>query len=348
MTALRKIIIEMIAAEGPMPLDRYMALCLSHPIHGYYMTRDPLGRAGDFTTAPEISQIFGELIGVWCLNTWEMLGSPSQFALVELGPGRGTLMADLLRAAKAVPEFVEAAQVQLVETSPVLRAAQREKLSCDVVWHETVESLPQLPSLIIANEFFDALPIRQFIVQQGKSFECFVGLADDKLKMGLVPLADLNRPDGIYESSMASVVIAEQLGSHLQSHGGAALIIDYGHVKTAAGDTLQALKAHQFCNVLDHVGEADITAHVDFEALGHAFEAGGARAITPLTQGQFLNTMGLQMRVEKLSAKLQGDAKAEFRSAVERIAGDDQMGHLFKVLAVKQKGLPPLYPFEVS
>ena len=215
MTALEKIIIEMIEAEGPIGIDRYMALCLGHPLHGYYMSRDPFGAAGDFTTAPEISQIFGELIGVWCVNAWAALGSPAQFALVELGPGRGTLMADLLRAAKAVPEFVAAAQVHLVEMSPVLRAAQKAKLGDAVNWHDTVASLPALPSLIIANEFFDALPIRQFEMRDGQTYERAVGVQDGKLKLGLAPTDKIFAKEGVYEVSSGSEAVGEDLGVHI-------------------------------------------------------------------------------------------------------------------------------------
>ena len=183
MTALEEIIAAMIEAEGPMPLDRYMALCLGHPRLGYYMTRDPFGASGDFTTSPEISQVFGELIGVWLLNSWMALGSPKNFIVVELGPGRGTLMADILRAVKAVPEFTKAMNVHLVETSPVLRKLQQDKLG-DVNWHDHVGTLPELPCLIIANEFFDALPIQQFENRAGRWFERMVGFGEGTLKMG--------------------------------------------------------------------------------------------------------------------------------------------------------------------
>jgi NADH dehydrogenase [ubiquinone] 1 alpha subcomplex assembly factor 7 len=343
MTELENIIIEMIEAEGPIGIDRYMALCLGHPVHGYYMSRDPFGAAGDFTTAPEISQIFGELIGVWCMNAWVELGSPAKFALVELGPGRGTLMADLLRAAKAVPEFTAAAQVHLVEMSPVLRASQLAKLGNAVTWHETVASLPALPSLIIANEFFDALPIRQFEMRDGQTYERAVGVEDGKLKLGLAPTDKIFANDGVYEISSVSLAVAEDLGAHLNTCGGAALVIDYGHVHSAAGDTLQAVKAHAFCDVVETPGEADITAHVDFEALGKGF---GALILPMLTQGQFLKAMGLEMRVEKLAAKLEGEARTDFLKAAARLVDSDQMGDLFKVMCVVKKGGAAIYPFE--
>jgi NADH dehydrogenase [ubiquinone] 1 alpha subcomplex assembly factor 7 len=344
-STLEKIIIEMIEAEGPIGLDRYMALCLGHPVHGYYMRRDPFGAAGDFTTAPEISQVFGELIGVWCVNAWAALGSPAKFALVELGPGRGTLMADLLRAAKAAPEFLAAAEVHLVDMSPVLRAAQKAKLGGAVIWHDTVASLPALPSLIIANEFFDALPIRQFERRGGQNFERAVGVQEGKLKLGLA-LADQElRAEGVFEVSSVSTAIAGDLGKHVNQYDGAALIIDYGHFKSAAGDTLQAVKAHGFCDILETPGEADLTAHVDFEALGKAFNAD---VLPVLTQSQFLKAMGIELRTEKLAAKLNGDAQSDFLAGSARLSDADQMGALFKVMCVVQKDAPPIYPFEAS
>jgi NADH dehydrogenase [ubiquinone] 1 alpha subcomplex assembly factor 7 len=338
-TPLEKIIIEMIETEGPMPLDRYMSLCLGHPQYGYYMTRDPFGVAGDFTTTPEISQVFGELIGVWSVNAWKTLGSPSPFALVELGPGRGTLMADLLRAAKAAPEFLAAAQVHLVEMSPVLKTMQREKLGEAVTWHESFDTLPKMPALFVANEFFDALPIQQFEVRDGKCFERCVGLENNTLTIGLVPSPVRKGVDGIYEVSAVSEEIASKLASHIQMHNGAALVIDYGHVMSAAGDTLQALREHKYCSILESPGQADITAHVDFESLGSG---------NTMTQGQFLEAMGIEVRTEKLAAKLEGQAKADFLDASRRLIDADQMGELFKVMCVVQKGAAPIYPFEVS
>ena len=345
MTALEEIIIAMIETEGPMPFDRYMALCLGHPTHGYYMTRDPFGVMGDFTTAPEISQVFGELIGVWLLNAWTALASPPRFALVELGPGRGTLMADILRAAKALPEFIKAAEVHLVETSPVLCALQGEKLET-VNWHHSVETLPPLPALIIANEFFDALPVKQFENRAGRWFECCVGYGESGLKLGLVPAASRRGAEGVHEASAVSVAIANDLGAHIAKYGGAALVIDYGHLKSGVGDTVQALRQHQFVSILQDVGEADVTAHVDFEALANGFMAGGAELLPMLTQGGFLKAMGLDMRTEKLAAKLEGKAHDEFTKASRRLADADKMGNLFKVMAVAQKQRQPLYPFE--
>jgi NADH dehydrogenase [ubiquinone] 1 alpha subcomplex assembly factor 7 len=336
-TPLENIIVEMISTEGPMPLDRYMSLCLGHPQFGYYMSRDPFGAAGDFTTAPEISQVFGELIGVWCVNTWMSLGQPVPFALVELGPGRGTLMADLLRAAKAAPEFVAAVEVHLVEMSPALQKLQREKLGDRVMWHATVETLPNMPTLFVANEFFDALPVQQFEIRMGKSFERYVGANCGALKMGLVPAPHRTGADGVYEISLVSKHIAAEVQSRLDACGGAALIVDYGHAQQAAGDTLQAVRAHAYSGIFEQPGEVDITAHVDFAALSSS---------PVITQAKFLKAMGIEMRTEKLAAKLDGQARADFMAASQRLISADQMGELFKVMCMVPKGASQHYPFE--
>jgi NADH dehydrogenase [ubiquinone] 1 alpha subcomplex assembly factor 7 len=346
MTPLENIITWMIAADGPMPLDRYMTLCLSHPEHGYYMTRDPLGVAGDFTTSPEISQVFGELIGVWVAQAWQQLGSPRTFALVELGPGRGTLMMDVLRVLRKVPACAKAAEVHLVETSPVLRQAQLERVPT-ATWHSTAASLPGLPTILLANEFFDALPIRQFECVKGRVFERVVG---EGLSMGRVPSA-MRWPfaeDGVYEDSSIRDAVALQLGDHLAKSSGAALIIDYGHFRTSLGDTLQAMKAHQFCNIIGHVGQADLTSHVDFEALGRGFVRGGAKIAGAMTQGQFLNAMGLEARTRVLAAQTTAEKQQQIITASERLANVTEMGDLFKVMAVTGGLDVPPYPFGQS
>jgi NADH dehydrogenase [ubiquinone] 1 alpha subcomplex assembly factor 7 len=346
MTALENIITRMIEADGPMPLDRFMTLCLSHPEYGYYITRDPLGVAGDFTTSPEISQVFGELIGVWVAQAWQQLGSPRTFALVELGPGRGTLMMDVLRVLQKVPACAKAAEVHLVETSPVLRQAQLEHVPT-ATWHSTVASLPGVPTILLANEFFDALPIRQFECMNDRVFERVVGA---ELSIGLVPSA-FRWPftgDGVYEDSTIRDAVALQLGDHLAKYSGAALIIDYGHFHSAIGDTLQAVKAHQFCNIVEHVGHADLTSHVDFEALGRGFVKGGAKIAGAMTQGQFLNAMGLEARTRVLAAQTTAEKQRQIITASERLANVAEMGDLFKVMAVTGGIDVPPYPFGQS
>ncbi len=346
MTPLEKIITRMISDDGPLPLDRYMTLCLSHPEHGYYMTRDPLGAAGDFTTSPEISQVFGELIGVWVAQVWQQLGSPRSFALVELGPGRGTLMMDVLRVLQKVPACAKAAEVHLVETSPMLRAAQLERVP-HATWHGSVASLPGLPTLLLANEFFDALPIRQFERIKGQVFERVVG---EGLSIGLVPSA-MRLPfngDGVFEDSSIRDAVALQLGDHISKLSGAALIIDYGHLRSSTGDTLQAMKAHHFCKVTDFPGESDLTSHVDFEALGRGFVKGGAKVAGAMSQGQFLLAMGLEARTKVLAASITAEKQRDIIAASERLAKSAEMGDLFKVMAVTGGLQASPYPFGYS
>jgi NADH dehydrogenase [ubiquinone] 1 alpha subcomplex assembly factor 7 len=343
MTPLAEIIDRMIAEEGPMPLDRYMALCLSHPHYGYYMTRDPFGAKGDFTTAPEISQVFGELVGVWVAQVWEQLGKPRRFALVELGPGRGTLMMDIMRVLTKVRACAKAAQVHFVEVSPALRAAQQERVP-QATWHGSTASLPARPTILIANEFFDALPIRQFERQDGHAFERVVraGLSIDLVP---TPRAIAFKEDGVFEDGSIREAVATHLGNHLFTVGGAALIIDYGHLRSAAGDTLQAMKAHRSCGITEYVGEADITSHVDFQALGHAFVKGGSRIAGVMTQGAFLNAMGLEARTNVLANAASDEQRTGIVAASARLANATEMGELFKVMAVTGGLSEPPYPF---
>ena len=344
MTPLQKIIDEIIASEGPMPIDRYMGLCLGHPTHGYYMTRDPLGEQGDFITAPEISQMFGELVGVWCATAWVALGKPARFNLVELGPGRGTLMADILKAAKVMPGFREAARIHLVEMSPTLRKLQKEKLDSDAAWHDSLADVPEAPMLLFANEFFDAIPIRQFEKREGKWFERCIGAEG----MGLTP-ATLDTKQGsdgeVIEFAPQRLEIAKEIGQRLASHKGAALIIDYGHLQTAPGDTLQAMRSHKYVELTDRPGESDITSHVDFEALGKALVQGGARVHLAITQRVFLLAMGLERRAAILSSKADGKTQAVLARSVARLTGETEMGNLFKVMVATSPDLPTPYPF---
>lgn len=346
MTALAEIIRGMIRDDGPMTLDRYMALCLGHPEHGYYITRDPFGNAGDFTTAPEISQVFGELVGVWVAQAWQAMGSPRHWALVELGPGRGTLMADMLRVLAKVEHAAKAVEIHFVETSPALRAAQAARVP-QATWHHTISSLPSRPTIIIANEFFDALPIRQFERRDGQVFERVVGLEGSALSMGLVPspVPVRMRGEGVIEDSSLRDALATQMADHLASVTGAALVIDYGHIRTFLGDTLQALRKHKSVPITESPGEADITSHVDFESLGRACAAAGLRVTGLMPQGEFLNAMGLEARTDVLSRTVEGDTRAQLIAASERLAHPGQMGHLFKVMAVTSAGVPPPYPF---
>jgi NADH dehydrogenase [ubiquinone] 1 alpha subcomplex assembly factor 7 len=344
MTPLGKILAEIIAAEGPIPLDRYMSLCLGHPVHGYYMCRDPFGARGDYITAPEVSQIFGELIGVWCAAAWDAMGKPAHFNLVELGPGRGTLMADILKAAKIMPGFRDAARVHLVEMSPVLRKLQKENLGPGATWHDTIASIPGGPTLFVSNEFFDAIPIRQFEKREGKWFERCVGAEG----LGFMP-ASLDVAQGsdgdVIEFAPQRLEIATEIGRRLAANHGAVLIIDYGHLQSAPGDTLQAMRAHTYVELTDRPGESDITSHVDFEAIGRAVVKGGGVVHSAITQRAFLLAMGLEQRAAILSSKADQKTQEVLARSVARLVGEQEMGHLFKVMVGTSPGLATPYPF---
>jgi SAM-dependent MidA family methyltransferase len=347
MKALERLLAEMIAAEGPMRIDRYMSLCLGHPQHGYYITRDPLGETGDFITAPEVSQVFGELIGIWAAGAWGAMGQPDRFMLVELGPGRGTLMADVLRTLrKAAPACAAAAQLHLVETSTALRARQQAAVG-HATWHDRLEDVPDAPMILIANEFFDALPIRQWECRGGRWRERVIGLENDRLTLGLGAevLGPPGREGDILEPAPAREEIARHIGQRLAAHPGAALVIDYGHLVPAPGDTLQAMRQHRFVPITETPGEADLTSHVDFAALARAFAAGGGIVHPGLTQRHFLFAMGLEQRINQLAAKADAATAATLHRQMARLADEDQMGNLFKVLGVTSPGLMTPYPF---
>jgi len=330
-----------------MSLADYMAACLMHPEFGYYATRDPFGTRGDFITAPEISQMFGELLGLCLAQVWLDQGRPARFLLAELGPGRGTLMADVLRATQRVPGFREAAEVHLVEGSAVLRAAQRRAIAGDVIWHERVESLPEDPLYLLANEFFDALPIRQF-QRSGEGWrERVVGQSAGQLLLGLggpvAPpalaerLADTREGDIVETCGPAAAVMAE-IGARIAGQGGAALIVDYGDWRSL-GDTFQALKAHQPVDPLAEPGAADLTAHVDFEALALAAAPAMHTRLTP--QGVFLERLGIAARAEALARNLSGPALETHLAAYQRLTGAEEMGTLFKVMGLYPEGAAP-------
>lgn len=338
MTPLAALLIRRIQANGPITLADYMADCLMHPQHGYYATRDPFGAAGDFTTAPEISQMFGELLGLCLAQAWLDQGAVPGFTLAELGPGRGTLMADVLRATARVPGFHAAARVHLVETSATLRACQRTALGDHpVIWLDRTEDLPDAPLFLLANEFFDALPIRQFTRTSQSWEETMVGVAQGALAFGRSDatqiaglehrLADTRSGDVVELCSAASAIM-QSIGTQIEAYGGLALIVDYGDW-ISRGDTFQALKAHRFTDPLAEPGEADLTAHVDFAAL-----AAQAKAYKYSTQGALLTALGLHQRSQQLAARLSGPALAQHQAATHRLTAPEEMGRLFKVLAV--------------
>ncbi|UYV36709.1 SAM-dependent methyltransferase [Rhodobacteraceae bacterium D3-12] len=348
MTPLTDILKSLIATRGPLPLSDYMAECLFHPEHGYYATRDPLGAAGDFITAPEISQMFGELIGLSLAQSWIDQGAPKPFTLAELGPGRGTLMADILRATRGVPGFHDAAQIWLVEASPTLTEIQRDTLKPHVVnWTTQTADLPNAPLFLVANEFFDALPIRQFQRAGAGWSERVIGLENDALTFGLTGaeplsalahrLADTRDGDVVELCPQAAPIIA-QIGARIEANGGAALLIDYGDWRSL-GDTFQALHDHAATAPLAAPGTADLTAHVDFEALATAAPC----AHTRLTgQGVFLERLGITARAQALATKLSNDALDAHIAAHRRLTHPEEMGTLFKVLGLfPRKSAPP-------
>jgi NADH dehydrogenase [ubiquinone] 1 alpha subcomplex assembly factor 7 len=341
-TPLDSLLKAQIAAQGPITLAEFMATCLLHPKHGYYTTRDPLGRAGDFITAPEISQMFGELLGLCLAQAWVDQGAPDRFILAELGPGRGTLMADLLRATHKVPGFHAAANLHLLEASPSLRAVQKQTLAAhSVTWTDSIDAMPDdAPLFLIANEFFDALPIRQFTRHVDGWCETIVGVAQDQLVKGYAaPVAlpalahrlDDTKPGQVIETRPDATPIMARIGAQISAQGGAALIIDYGNWRSN-GDTLQAMRNHAFADPFAAPGQTDLTAHVDFEALAQAAAPAAATGLTD--QGALLARLGIGARAQLLSRNLSGAALENHLGATQRLTRAEEMGSLFKALAL--------------
>lgn len=342
---------------GPISIARYMAEALGHPKYGYYINKDPLGAKGDFTTAPEISQMFGEMLGLWLIDCWQKLGAPTSVHLIELGPGRGTLMSDMLRALKLAPPLLNGLSVHFVETSPALRKAQREKIP-QAQWHDRIDGVGEGFSFIIANEFFDALPIRQ-LVKTGKGWhERFVHWDENAQKLApfsspsspdlstLVPASLRDAPTGsTFEFSPASQAIAQTIAERIKTHGGAACFIDYGHMSQGIGDTLQAVRNHQYTDIFADPGQADLTAHVDFAALAHIAREAGCQSCGPTTQGAFLKALGIETRAAQLSKSATEEQAENLKTGLHRLISAEEMGELFKVLAIGPKDSPPLAGF---
>ncbi len=351
----------LIKRSGPMPVWRYMELCLTHPEFGYYVSRDPLGREGDFTTAPEVSQMFGELLGLWAASVWRAIGSPPLLRLIELGPGRGTMMADALRALRVLPPLYQALSIHLVEINPVLREKQKAMLSGarEIAWHDSIDDIPDGPAVIFANEYFDVLPIHQVVSRQTGWHERTVEIdAGGKLVFGAAdeptPRFEVLLPPLVRAAPMGAVfewrpdTEMMKIASRVRDQDGAALIIDYGHVRSDAGDTFQAIARHSFTDPLKDPGQADVTAHVDFEALARAAEDLGARVHGPVTQGEFLSRLGIETRAETLMAKADQEIAEDIAAAMKRLVGGGRggMGSMFKVLAVSEPHLAVLAGFE--
>ncbi len=350
---LKRIIIERILTDGPMPVGDYMAMCLTHPQHGYYTTGTPVGgrasaqrSGGDFITAPEVSQMFGELIGVWCMEVWQALGSPDPFVLAEIGPGRGTLMKDLMRAGRAMPGFLNAARIAMVEISPTLAEQQSLTLGKNagqVTWVRSMEALPEGPVIAVGNELLDALPFSQWVMSEGRWHERCVAVQDDELifvarpsaaqPTGLPETSEQVDEGAIFETAPIREAFVHQLAERLTRENGAALLVDYGHVRSDWGDTFQAVRDHAYVSPLTEPGLADLTSHVDFEPLVAAARAENCVVPRPVTQGQFLLALGLLERAGALGSGREKHVQESLQQAVERLAGPDQMGDLFKVMA---------------
>ena len=346
-----------IEANGPMTVEAWMSACLADPEYGYYMTRDPFGRAGDFTTAPEISQMFGELLGLWAGVVWQQMGNPSNAHLIEIGPGRGTLMKDALRALRGVPGILDAIDVHMVETSPVLTTVQQHSLKdapCNVTWHTNMDAIPNGPTILIANEFLDALPVRQYMRDNGDWFERVVTYEKDRFVFGLGTKIDTARipeklrtsPDGaIYEDAPAVQRAVQDIAGRVTSAGGAALILDYGYTEFAVGETLQALSKHAYADPLESPGDDDVTAHVNFADVKAQAEGASARVWGPIEQGAFLERLGIAARAASLLVNATKDQAEDIATARRRLVDADAMGRLFKVIAIThaEHAAPPAF-----
>lgn len=357
MTRLRDRLVDLIEALGPIPVHEYMAHCLFDPRDGYYTTRQPFGREGDFVTAPEISQMFGELLGIWVLGAWNSLGSPPVMTLAEIGPGRGTLMKDMHRTlARLAPRLADTARFALVEASPRLAAVQNAALDATpgrFEWHETMRSLPEGPAIVVGNELLDAIPIRQYVRVGSGWRERAVGIDDagqlrfvagaGSLEPSLLPAEAADAPEGtVAEIAPARSALVQDVADRILRSGGAALFIDYGHLQSGLGDTLQAVRRHEPEDVLANPGEADLTSHVDFAALAQVVRACGLD-VCLTTQQRFLLGLGLLERAGTLGRTADREIRLRLTGEVDRLAGADGMGELFKVMAMLPRGLevPP-------
>ena len=340
---------------GPMTVAEYMAEALHNRSGGYYASDDPFGAGGDFVTAPEISQMFGELVGLWTLSAWIGAGAPKPACLVELGPGRGTLMADMLRAIGGAVDAAEVFQIHLVETNPSLRAVQAQRLApLQPVWHDDISTLPEKPWFLVANEFLDALPIRQLRWTDGAWRECLVvpdeagtglGWGVERSASPLVGLLPAETRDRAAEGTMAELTLAANaitgdIARHVAEFGGAALLIDYGSERRALGGSLQAVRDHRRVDPLADPGLADLSSHVDFSQIRDAAEDGGALFVGPVDQGRFLFGLGIEERASTLKRGGSEGQHRDIDGAMRRLIGTTEMGTLFKVAALLPPGTP--------
>ena len=365
MKTLDSYLVKLIKAQGPLSIAGYMAEALGNDRHGYYMKQDPFGAKGDFTTAPEISQMFGEMIGLWHATNWLNMGSPAEIHLIELGPGRGTLMQDALRAMKVVHGLRDATRVHMVEMSPALRKIQQQNIPAELTpqWHNRIgdvfRQIDGAPVLLIANEFFDALPVRQFQKKDRGWHERLISLTqDEKLTWTLAPVpspeklipAALHRAeeDSIAEICPVGENILMEISEYISKHGGAGIIADYGHDRHGTGDTLQALKSHEYCDILQDPGDADLTTHVNFQRLKEVAEEAGVRVYGPVGQGAFLKHLGIDARANTLMAQANATQKKDITAALHRLTDKAEMGHLFKVMALTDANLGGVIGFSTD
>lgn len=349
-----------IAAAGHISVAEFMNSALSDQDGGYYTTRDPFGAVGDFTTAPEISQVFGELIGLWCADTWRAMGSPRAFALIELGPGRGTLMSDALRAMRQVPECRAAASIHLVETSPVLREIQQQALQGEnITWHSNFPDLGRTPVIFLANEFLDALPVEQYVKHDGNWCErvvahdethdrfCFAIDRAKRLPLGAITRQLAQAEEGaIFEYAPAVRDFVSDMAHQIFLNSGAGLIVDYGYTQHATGQTLQAVRKHRPVDPLERPGDCDLTAHVDFQLVGETAQNAGAKTWGPVDQGVFLQRIGILERANILLKRANVSQAHHLRTAVARLIAPAEMGTLFKVMAMSDLRLSSLAGFD--
>lgn len=358
MNALARRIARMIHTDGPLSLASFMTIALHDREAGFYAARESIGASGAFITAPEISQIFGELLGLWCAKVWQDQDRPQAKRLIELGPGRGTLTSDALRALSRVPDFLSGLEITLVEASPALEAIQRYRLRDLPVPIRWVRQWDEVgldrPLFLLANEFLDALPIRQFVMtNRGWCERMVVADADFSLAFALAPVPSLlgvpaergiAETGAVYEISPATEALVEDVAWSIGQRGGAALFIDYGHTGKAFGDTLQAVAGHEHTRILEIPGETDLSAHVDFAAVARSAKKGGACVHGPLAQGAFLRALGLDARAEHLCAA-NPERRCEIEAAMQRLTGTQAMGELFKAAAIRPAHAPRLPGF---
>ncbi len=347
MNALEKIIREIIAGQGAISMAAYMELALLHPMYGYYRTREPLGREGDFITAPEVSQMFGEMVGVWCAEAWREMGRPDPFALVEFGPGHGTMMLDILRSTAKVNGFLAAKKLYLVDSNEILRKKQQEALKDSAPQYvDDIGQISPMPVLAVSNEFFDAFPVRQFEMTFQGWAERMVVVEGDALVVRLRPLDEKENnlipsslhkalPGTVFEFSPKAQILMREISRQIVSRKGAVLMVDYGYTVSSGSATVQAVSHHASVGIFERPGEVDLTAHVDFWALAEAARLGGAKVSPVIGQGEFLKNCGIEIRADALKKRATEKQAQEIDSALHRLVDNAQMGSLFKVMEIR-------------